>query len=278
MTGTLYVVATPIGNLQDISLRALDVLKTADIVACEDTRHTGRLLSHFGIKNKLVSYHEHNESSRAPELADWLTKGKTVALVSDAGMPGISDPGFELINVARQAGSNITIVPGPTAFVTAAVLSGLPSDSIYFGGFLPSRSGARKKALNAVSELQATLVFYESTRRLAASLADCLSVLGPRRAAVVREITKIHEETMCGDLKTLAKRVAETAVKGEVVILIDRTKAESQALSEDRESALADLYSRYVDEGIDRKAALKRAAKECGYPKSEAYRIVMGKD
>lgn len=277
MSGTLYVVATPIGNLQDISLRALEVLKNADIIACEDTRHSGKLLSQFEIKNKLLSYHEHNESRRSAEIAKQLAAGKNVALISDAGMPGISDPGFELLTAAREAGARVTVIPGPSAFISAAVLSGLPTDAIYFGGFLPSRTGARKKLLRELADLNATLVFYESPRRLAASLADAYGVFGPRKAAVVRELTKIHEESVCGDLKTLADKFAAAPVKGEIVVLIDRTKIGFDSPTEDRESSLVALHSSYIDEGIDRKTALKRAARECGFSKPEAYRILMAR-
>src|SRR5690606_20041160 len=159
MPGTLYLVATPIGNLKDISQRALDVLRDADVIACEDTRHTGRLLSHFGISNKLLSYHDHNESDRAAELLKVVSEGSSVAVVSDAGTPGINDPGFRLVKAAREAGITVVPVPGPTAFVAAAVASGLPTDALFFGGFLPSRKGERRRRLDEVRSVPATLVF-----------------------------------------------------------------------------------------------------------------------
>ncbi len=274
MKGTLYIVATPIGNIQDISARAIDVLQKVDAIACEDTRHTGKLLSILGIKNKLISYHEHNESQRSVELLKRLQSGDSIALVSDAGTPGISDPGFAVIKSARDAGLDITVVPGPVAFASAVAISGLPTDSIYFGGFLPARTSARKKLLREFADLRATLVFYESPRRLAASLLDCLSVFGARKAVVVRELTKIHEETVCGDLSELAQRYEDETVKGEIVLIIDREKAPVTDEDSDPEMRLLELISQFEGEGLERKSALKKAAKECGYSKPEAYRIV----
>jgi 16S rRNA (cytidine1402-2'-O)-methyltransferase len=275
MSGTLYIVATPIGNIRDISLRALDVLNEVDLVACEDTRHTGKLLKHLEIKQKLISFHDHNESLRKDKIVELLQNGSSVALVSDAGTPCISDPGYKLVNAVRESGANVTIIPGPNAFVSAAVLSGLPTDALYFGGFLPSKTGSRKKALTALRELDATLVFYESPKRLAASLKDCLNVFGPRKAVVVREITKLYEETNAGTLDKLAEQYDQSPPKGEIVILIDRTAASNVSDSITPEIALIELVTKYENEGVDRKIALKRAAKECGLPKSEAYRIMM---
>ncbi|MCC6327021.1 MAG: 16S rRNA (cytidine(1402)-2'-O)-methyltransferase, partial [Acidobacteria bacterium] len=192
MTGTLYLVATPIGNLADISLRAIETLKAADVIACEDTRHSRKLLDHYAISKKLISYHEHNERERAAELIERIKAGASVAVISDAGTPGINDPGFVLVSEAFAAGLPVVAVPGPAAFVTAAVVSGLPTDSIFFGGFLPSRKGERRRRLEEVRDIPATLVFYESPHRLAASLLDCLETLGDRKAAVARELTKLH--------------------------------------------------------------------------------------
>lgn len=272
MTGTLYVIATPIGNLQDISLRAIETLRNVDLVACEDTRHSGKLLKHFDIKNTLLSYHAHNEASRKLDLIIHLRAGKDVALISDAGMPGISDPGYELIYAIREAGLDVVVVPGPTAFVTAVVLSGLPTDSIYFGGFLPAKKAARRKVLQAVADLKATLVFYESPKRIATSLEDCLAVLGPRKAAVVRELTKLHEETISETLNELAAKFRGKPVKGELVLIIDREKPQTDY--PDPEAELLRLLENYEAAGIDNKTALKRAAKECGFSKPEAYRIM----
>ena len=270
MPGTLYLVATPIGNLQDITLRAIETLRTVDVIACEDTRHTRKLLNHFRISNKTISYHEHNEQERAEELVDCMMRGESVAIVSDAGTPGIADPGFRIVQRAIESGLNVVPIPGPAAFVTAAVASGLATDSIFFGGFLPSKKGERRKRLEEIRDIPATLIFYEAPHRLAKSLADCADVLGDRQAAAARELTKIHEEFARGTLSDLAARFAGQTVKGEVVIVIDRPRGDEVR------PGIATLGSRVREleaDGISRKAALKQAAKEFGLPKSEAYRI-----
>jgi 16S rRNA (cytidine1402-2'-O)-methyltransferase len=271
MTGTLYLVATPIGNLQDISARALEVLKTVDLIACEDTRHTGKLLHHFGIKQKLISYHEHNEEARAGELAAHLTAGRSIAVVSDAGTPAICDPSFRVVQKAYEIGARVIPVPGPAAFVSAVIASGLPTDSIFFGGFLPSKKGERQKRLQEVRDIPATLVFYETPHRLARSLADCASVLGNREAAVARELTKLHEEIVRGDLDKLGRHFTDNPPRGEIVVVIDRQRESAQAPTE---GSIAGRVAELEAEGVDRKNALKKAAKEFGLSKSEAYRIL----
>lgn len=271
MTGTLYLVATPIGNLQDITLRALDILKTVDLIACEDTRHTGKLLKHYGIKKKLISYHEHNEAERAEELAAHLAAGRSIAVVSDAGTPAICDPSFRIVQKANEIGAQVVPVPGAVAFVNAVITSGLATDSIFFGGFLPSKKGLRRKRLEEVRDIPATLVFYETPHRLMASLADCTEVLGNRKAAVARELTKLHEEIVRGSMTELAEMFTITSPKGEIVIVIERTGNETiRAGTLSLAGRVFDLES----EGIDRKNALKKAAKEFGMSKSEAYRIM----
>lgn len=272
MSGILYLVATPIGNLNDMSLRAIETLRSVDLIACEDTRHTRKLLTHFDISNKLVSYHEHNEAERAAEIVKLLSDSKSVAIVSDAGTPGISDPSFVVVQRARAAGFQVVSIPGPVAFVNAVVASGLPTDSIFFAGFLPSRSGDRRRRLEEVGNVPATLVFYESPHRLAKSLADCLAVLGDRKAAIARELTKFHEEIIDGTLSHLIEKFSSVSLKGEFVLVIDRAGDEALASTE-----RPDLMTRYLEleaEGLDHKAALKRAAKEFGMSKSEAYRII----
>ena len=214
MPGTLYLVATPIGNLQDITLRALETLRTVDLIACEDTRHTRNLLNHFRISNQTVSYHEHNEQERAEELADRLVRGESIAIVSDAGTPGICDPGFRIVQRAIEIGAAVVPIPGAAAFVNAAVASGLATDSIFFGGFLPAKKGERRKRLEEIRDIPATLVFYEAPHRLAKSLVDCLDVLGDRRAAVARELTKLHEETVCGTLSELVEFYSKRSGQG----------------------------------------------------------------
>jgi 16S rRNA (cytidine1402-2'-O)-methyltransferase len=274
MTGTLYLVATPIGNLQDISPRALQTLKYADVIACEDTRHTGKLLKFYGIKNKLLSYHEHNEHERAGELTELLESGKNIAVTSDAGTPGICDPAFRIVQKAHEIGAKIVSIPGPAAFVNALVASGLPTDAHFFGGFLPAKKNERVARLKEVREIPATLVFYETPHRLARSLADCLEVLGNRKAAVARELTKLHEEIILGDLTELSEKFSKQNVKGEIVLVIDRTEILSPKSQDQSPASLIFRVHELENEGLDRKAALKRAAKEFGLTRSEAYRIV----
>ncbi len=272
MPGTLYLVATPIGNLQDITLRAVETLRVVDLIACEDTRHTRKLLNHYRISNRVTSYHTHNEQERAEELVDRLLEGANVALVSDAGTPGICDPGFRLVQRAIEIKAPVIPIPGAVAFVNAVVASGLSTGSIFFGGFLPARKGERRKRLEGLREIPATLVFYEAPHRLARSLADCYEILGDRPAAVARELTKIHEETVRGGLKELAARYSDSAVKGEIALVIDGPQVE---LITDQTPAksLAERIQELESEGLDPKSALKKAAKEYGLSKSEAYRM-----
>jgi 16S rRNA (cytidine1402-2'-O)-methyltransferase len=276
MPGTLYLVATPIGNLQDISLRALETLKTVDLIACEDTRHTRKLLTHFGISARLTSYHEHNEQTRAEELAELLAGGKSIAVVSDAGTPAICDPSFRIVQKAHEIGARVVPIPGAVAFVNALIVSGLPSDSIFFGGFLPSKKGERQSRLEEVKAIPATLVFYETPHRIAKSLADCLEILGNRKAAVARELTKLHEEIVRGDLKELTEKFAEKPTKGEIVLIIDR--GQKSEVRDQNLKSLPERVGELENEGLDRKAALKKTAKEFGLSKSEAYKILLKKD
>jgi 16S rRNA (cytidine1402-2'-O)-methyltransferase len=272
--GTLYLVATPIGNLEDVTRRALRVLAEADVVACEDTRRTRALLEHFGIRARTVSYHEHNERERAEELAAALEGGASVALVSDAGTPGINDPGFRLVRACVERGLRVVPVPGPTAFVAALTASGLPTDEFYFGGFLPARSHARRERLASVRALRATLVFYETPHRIAHALADAREVLGEREAAVARELTKIHEEIVRGRLGELAARFSiEGVARGEMVLVIDRDVLEDEGGDKALTAAsVAERVAALEAEGLDQRAALKRAARELGLTRDEAYR------
>jgi len=266
----LWLVATPIGNLEDISQRALAVLGTVDRIACEDTRRTGRLLARHGIEARLVSYHEHNAARVRPTLIRTLEGGASLALVSDAGTPLISDPGYKLVRAALDAGIRVSGCPGPSAPLLALVLSGLPTDRFYFGGFLPARTGARREALAALEALDATLVFFESPRRLAASLADMAETLGPRPAAVARELTKLHEELRRGALDELAAHYAEAgAPRGEVVVVVGGGggAAARPALSDaDIDGRLDDLLAT----GTVRDAAAALSA-ETGRPRRELY-------
>jgi 16S rRNA (cytidine1402-2'-O)-methyltransferase len=274
MFGTLYLVATPIGNLSDISRRALQTLETVDLIACEDTRHTGKLLKHYGISKKLSSYHEHNENARAEEFTELLRQGKSIAVVSDAGTPAICDPALILVRKAHEIGAKVTAIPGAVAFVNALIVSGLPTDSMFFGGFLPSRKTERRKRLLEVKEVPATLLFYETPHRIAKSLIDCLEILGNRDAAVVREITKLHEEIVRGNLEELAEKFALAPVKGEIVLVIDRTEIQGSKFKAQSSKSLPERVAELEAQGIDRKIALKKAAKEFGLARSEAYRIL----
>ena len=230
----LYIVATPIGNMDDITLRALDLLAGVDRIACEDTRHTRRLLERHGIETRLLPYHEHNAEHMRPAILARLTHGESLALVSDAGTPLISDPGYKLVRKAIASGIYVTALPGPSAALMALTLSGLPSDKFMYAGFLPPKSGARRKALGKLAVIDATLILFESPRRLAASLADMVDTLGERDSAVAREMTKLHEEFVRGDLASLAAHYAEIgAPKGEVVIIVGPPVSNGQDLSDD---------------------------------------------
>jgi 16S rRNA (cytidine1402-2'-O)-methyltransferase len=272
MPGKLYLVATPIGNLNDMTFRAVETLKSVSVIACEDTRHSRKLLTHFGISNKLVSYHEHNEAERAEELIKHLTNGESVAVVSDAGTPGISDPSFRIVERAIESGVEVVPIPGASAFVNAVAASGLPTDSIFFGGFLPSKKGDRRKRFLEVADIPATIIFYESPRRITAALADAADVLGDRTAVVAREITKLHEEFSRESLSELHSKFSSATVKGEIVLLIDRVR--DHRPNDSGSLSLLERLEHLQAEGIDRKAALKKVAKEFGMSKSEAYRLV----
>lgn len=276
MSGTLYIVATPIGNLEDISQRALRVLREVDLVACEDTRHTKKLLNHFGINTKTISYHEHNERERAEELCLILESGKSIALVSDAGTPLISDPGFRIVNTAIEKNISVVPVPGAAAFVAALAASGLPTDQFYFAGFLPPRSNARRARLEELAQIPATLVFYEAPHRIAATLRDAIEVLGHRQAVVARELTKLHEEFARGRLSELVERFSKTEnVRGEIVLMISGDPANPQSTTETPASRkLALRVDELIRAGTDSKSALKQAARELGLRRDEAYRLM----
>lgn len=278
MPGTLYIVATPIGNLEDITQRALRILREVDLIACEDTRHTKKLLNHFGINTKTISYHEHNERERAEELCANLESGKSVALVSDAGTPLISDPGFRIVKAAIEKGISVMPVPGAAALVTALTASGLPTDQCYFAGFLPPRLNARRAKLEEIAAVPATLVFYEAPHRIAATLRDALDVLGDREAVVARELTKLHEEFVRGRLSKLAERFSQTEnIRGEIVLIISGASNDRAAPSEVSGSSvrkLAERIDKLISEGVESKVALKTAARELGLKRDEAYRLM----
>ncbi|MGZ4877236.1 MAG: 16S rRNA (cytidine(1402)-2'-O)-methyltransferase [Candidatus Angelobacter sp.] len=269
--GTLYVVATPIGNLEDITLRAVRVLKEADVIACEDTRHTAKLLHHYGIDKPTISYHEHNEAARAEELVAKLAQGLNVAQVSDAGMPGISDPGYRVIKLATERGMQVVPIPGPSAMVAALAASGLPTDSFQFLGFLPAKSGQRRTTLEALRHAQYTTVVYEAPHRIAETMKDVVELLGAERPVVLaRELTKMHEEFIRGTAAQVLHRVQEHELKGEMTLLIGKGAAqETQTAVRDIAQRLEEIMR---DQKLDEKAGLKVLAKERGLSKSEVYR------
>jgi len=269
----LYVVATPIGNLEDITLRALRVLKEVDVIACEDTRQTQKLLNHYAIATQTTSYHEHNEITKSAELVKEMQEGASVALVTDAGMPGISDPGYRLITLAIRHHIPVVPVPGASAFLSALVASGLPTDSFRFSGFLPAKRGERRAALEMVNSSPRTQVFYEAPHRIVETMRDIVEVLGEARAVVIaREVTKLHEEFIRGRATDVLKTLREReAVKGEITLLIGKAEPQSQAAAV-HVGVRERLGQIMAEEKVDEKAALKRLAKERGISKSEAYR------
>jgi 16S rRNA (cytidine1402-2'-O)-methyltransferase len=270
----LYLVATPIGNLEDVTLRALRVMKESDLIACEDTRQTQKLLNHYCIATRTTSYHEHNEMTRAAELVVNLEQGARIALVTDAGMPGISDPGFRLISLAIRHHVPVVPIPGASAFLAALVASGLPTDSFRFSGFLPAKAGQRRQILEGIRESPRTQVFYEAPHRVKEALEDIVEILGRQRHVVVaREVSKIHEEFLRGHAgEVLETLKARGDTKGEITLLIGKMEpAEQKALSP-RVSMRQRVAQIIAEENLDEKAALKKVAREMGMSKSEAYR------
>jgi 16S rRNA (cytidine1402-2'-O)-methyltransferase len=270
-SGTLYVVATPLGNLEDVTLRALRVLREVSLVACEDTRRTGGLLQAHGIATPTTSYFEHNERWKGERILGVLRAGRDVALVSDAGTPGISDPGYRLVRDARALGLPVVPVPGPSAAVAALSVSGLPTDRFLFVGFLPSRSGGRRRSLQELAAVRETLVFYESPVRVLAALADMQDVLGDREAFLCREATKRYEEYARGRLSELFARLqGRDPVKGEIVLVVSGAPAPAPA-AEDAET----LFARLVAAGRTRREAVKETARALGLPARDVYRRVL---
>lgn len=276
--GCLFVVATPIGNLEDITLRGLRVLKEADVIACEDTRQTAKLLNHFGIQKRMVSYHEHNEITRAAELVIELEQGARISLVSDAGMPGISDPGHRLVSLCVRHGIRVVPIPGANAMVAALAGSGLPVEQFAFVGFLPSRPTERRKALRELEAEPRTMVLYEAPHRLLDTLEDSLEILGNRPAVIARELTKIHEEFLRGHLDELVAALQKKEVRGEITVLLGPADAAKrlEGAAEKVHVPLAKRVAEIVAErGVDQKAALKQAARERGMTRREAYKELL---
>lgn len=269
--GSLYVVGTPIGNLEDITFRAIRTLKEVDLIACEDTRHTQQLLNHFAIKTPTISYHEHNEMTRAPELVIQLEQGSRMALISDAGMPVISDPGYRLVNLAIRHNVPVIPVPGASAFVAALAAAGLPVDKFRFLGFLPSKKLARRKALEELRGVTKTLVFYEAPHRVLDMLEDIRQVLGDPPVVVAREVTKIHEEFLRGSASEVLGRLKKKPVKGEITVLVGPHPApEERGASEG--TVRQELERAMAEQGLNERAALKVVARRRGISRSAAYR------
>ena len=268
-TGTLYIVATPIGNLEDITFRAIRILKDVDLIAAEDTRHTRHLLDRYGIDTQLTSYHDHNKEEKAPVLVARLLEGKNVALVSDAGTPGISDPGYFLINLAIDQTVPVIPIPGATAAIAALSVSGMPTDGFVFEGFLPSKHTARIKRLQNLIKEERTIIFYEAPHKIIRTIEDMLETLGDRRAVVTRELTKIHEETIRGTLSGILKRLTSAAIKGEFTIIVHG--ASSEPLKQDIDTAEY-LRNLMLHRGLTKKEAISTAAEELGLPKKDVYK------
>ena len=267
MSGTLYVVATPIGNLEDITLRALRILREVDQIACEDTRQTRKLLDRHGISKPMVSYHEHNEQARTEELLRDLEAGRNIALVSDAGTPLIADPGYRLVAQARAQGIAVSPIPGASALVSALSASGLPTDSFFFGGFLPAKKTQRRKALEAMKSYPATLVLYETPHRILEALEDIAEVLGPRRVTIGRELTKIHEEFIAGQAAELREALEKRpSLKGEITLMIEKGDAPAAAAL-----PIEAAFDKLLEAGVPRMEAMKAVARERGLSKREVY-------
>ena len=270
-SGVLVVCATPIGNLGDVTLRVLDALRTVDVIAAEDTRVTRKLLARYEIRTPLEAYHEHNRVAKTPELVERIERGERIALVSDAGTPGVSDPGEQLVDACLNAGVRVEVLPGASAILTALVASGLPTHAFYFGGFLPRKVGERSRALKALAMLDATLVFYESPGRTAATLASLAEVFPGRQAALGRELTKLHEEVARGEVSELAGRFKDRELKGEVVLLVGPPIAQEQ-LSLD-EDAVRQRLAEAAAAGTSRRDAVREVAAEMGIPRNDVYRV-----
>jgi 16S rRNA (cytidine1402-2'-O)-methyltransferase len=267
-SGILYIVATPIGNLEDITLRAVRILKEADAIAAEDTRHTQKLLNKFDIHTPLTSYHDHNKEEKAPVLVARLLEGKNVALVSDAGTPGISDPGYFLINLAIDQKISVVPIPGVTAAIAALSISGLPTDRFVFEGFLPSKHTARLKRLEALSKEERTLIFYEAPHRILQTLDDIHTVLGDRKTVLTRELTKVHEQVLRGTLSEVKKQLEAGSMKGEFTIIIQAAIEEPM----NPVDTLEYLKNLMLHRGLTKKEAVTIAAEELRIPKKEVYK------
>lgn len=271
MTGTLYIVGTPIGNLGDMTFRAVEALKAVDVIAAEDTRHTGKLLKHFAIATPQISYHHHNRSQRTPELCDRLLQGTQIALVSDAGMPGIADPGYELVCACVERGIPVVPIPGVTAVVTALAVSGLPSDRFIFEGFLPAKSKARITQLQTLASQARTLIFYESPHRLLATLQDMAMVWGGDRAIVItRELTKLHETLWRGDINAALTHYTDQPPKGEFTLVVAGATVKAETWSEEQ---LKTQLTELLAQGMTRSQASRHLSQQLNQPRRQLYQL-----
>ncbi len=271
MSGKLFICGTPIGNLEDMTFRAIKTLREVDLIACEDTRHTIKLLNHFDIKNHLEAYHEHNKNVKAKKLTELLKSGKNIALVTDAGMPCISDPGYELISLCIENNIPITVVPGPTAVTSALAMSGISSERFIFEGFLPQGNKARKEILTSLAKEHRTVIFYEAPHHLVKTLEDIQKYLGNRKISAVREITKVYEELKRGTVEELLNFYKENNPKGEFVLVVEGATQEEKDWDE---ISIEDHVAEYINSGMDKMSAMKAAAKDRGVSKSKIYAIL----
>jgi 16S rRNA (cytidine1402-2'-O)-methyltransferase len=273
--GQLYLVSTPIGNLEDITLRAIRILKEVDAIACEDTRHTQKLLNHYAIHKRLVSYQEHNENTRAPELVSEMLAGATIALVTDAGTPIVSDPGHRLVALCAENKIPVIPIPGASAALAALAASGIPAERVLFVGFLPARQGERRRALAELTNNPATLAFFEAPHRITKMIDDAAEILGERQGALARELTKLHEEFLRGTLGELAEKLKSTTVKGEITLVVGPPATQSPATVPKNLTLRQRVEQLIRETALDRKAALKQAAREFGIARREAYKLLL---
>lgn len=275
MSGKLYLIPTPIGNLKDITLRALDTLKAVDLIACEDTRQSLKLLNHFGIKKTLISYHKHNENGKSEDIIKRLLDGQNIAVISDAGTPGISDPGAVIAKRCIEEGIEFEVYPGATAITTALVYSGLDTDKFIFIGFLSRENKERKETMNSLIDRQETIILYEAPHRIQSTLNFIREVLGNRRIAVCKELTKLHETILRGTVEECIEYYEENAPRGEYVIVISG-KSKEEIIEEKKlqweELTIEEHILKFINEGKDKKEAVKLVAKERGLHKSEVYK------
>ncbi|MFN8005584.1 MAG: 16S rRNA (cytidine(1402)-2'-O)-methyltransferase [Terriglobia bacterium] len=277
MPGTLYIVATPIGNLEDITLRALRILREVDLIACEDTRQSAKLLSHFEIEKPRVSYHEHNELERANLLLAELNKGNQIALLSDAGTPCISDPGYRIVRTALDHGIRVVPIPGPCSLIAALSASGRPTDSFTFLGFLPPRTTARRTVLESIREEHRTVIFFESPQRLLDTLADVREILGARALTIAREITKIYEEMFSGSVEAALVHFSQKPVKGEIVLILEKEDLANRPSVLPSPQEIEEKMRGFVERmGMTRNEALKEVARQYHLPKRTLYKLLLG--